>query len=82
MPRLFDGAAIFVQPNGKTVREFFTIQQQKIMYQQLTFISPHAINNPQDSAILKASGKRTEQFMMFINGDGTLAVFQHNDKKN
>tara|TARA_B100000900_G_scaffold331146_2_gene291796 strand:+ start:4878 stop:7328 length:2451 start_codon:yes stop_codon:yes gene_type:complete len=76
MPRLFDGAAIFVQPNGKTVREFFyNTATEDYVPTVLTFISPHAINNPQDSAILKASGKRTEQFMMFINGDGTLAVF-------
>ena len=47
MPRLFDGAAIFVQPNGKTVREFFyNTATEDYVPTVLTFISPQAVNNP------------------------------------
>ena len=84
MPRLFDGAAIFVQPNGKTVREFFyNTATEDYVPTVLTFISPHAINNPQDSAILKASGKKNRTvYDVYKWRWHTMLYFQHNDKKN
>ena len=58
MPRLFDGAAIFVQPNGKTVREFFyNTATEDYVPTVLTFISPQAINNPQDLQYLNLQVK-------------------------
>lgn len=76
MPRLFDGAAIFVQPNGKTVREFFyNTATEDYVPTVLTFLSPQAVNNPTDTGIIKSTGAKTEQFILFSNDDGSLGVF-------
>ena len=76
MPRLFDGAAIFVQPNGKTVREFFyNTATEDYVPTVLTFLSPQAVNDPTDTGIIKSTGAKTEQFILFANSDGSLGVF-------
>tara|TARA_R110002020_G_scaffold146402_1_gene321026 strand:+ start:3939 stop:6404 length:2466 start_codon:yes stop_codon:yes gene_type:complete len=76
MPRLFDGAALFVQPNGKTVREYFyNSSLEEYTPAVLTFLSPQAISSPSDSAIVRSAGSRTEQFILFVNDDGTIGVF-------
>ena len=83
MPKMFDGAAIFIQPNGKTAREyFFNTAAEEYQPLVLTFLSPQALSNPQDNAIIRKSGTRTEQFMLFVNDDGTLAIFSaHKQEK-
>lgn len=83
MPKIFDGAAIFVQQNGKTAREyFFNTAAEEYQPLVITFLSPQVLSNPQDNAIIRKSGTRTEQFMMFINDDGTLAIFSaHKQEK-
>tara|TARA_Y100000768_G_scaffold44019_1_gene28786 strand:- start:3387 stop:5831 length:2445 start_codon:yes stop_codon:yes gene_type:complete len=79
MPRLFDGAAIFVQPNGKTVREYFyNTANEEYTPTALSILSPQAVNSPTDSAIIKSSGIRTEMFMLFVNDNGTIGVFSAN----
>ena len=83
MPKMFVGAAIFIQPNGKTAREyFFNTAAEEYQPLVLTFLSPQALSNPQDNAIIRKSGTRTEQFMLFVNDDGTLAIFSaHKQEK-
>mgnify|MGYP001174824717 FL=1 len=83
MPKLFDGAAIFVQPNGKTVREFFyNTATEDYVSTVLTYLSPQAVDSPKDSAILKSTGVRTEQFLLFVNNDGTIGAFTgHRNEK-
>tara|TARA_B100000925_G_scaffold271467_1_gene234686 strand:- start:5289 stop:7745 length:2457 start_codon:yes stop_codon:yes gene_type:complete len=76
MPRLFDGAAIFIQPNGKTVREFFyNTATEDYVPTVITFLSPQAVSNPKDTGIIKSTGRKTEQMIIFANDDGTLGVF-------
>jgi hypothetical protein len=76
MPRLFDGAAIFIQPNGKTVREFFyNTATEDYVPTVITFLSPQAVSNPTDTGIIKSTGKKTEQMIIFANDNGTLGVF-------
>lgn len=83
MPRLFDGAAIFVQPNGKTVREFFyNTATEDYVSSVITYLSPQAVDSPNDSAILKSTGVRTEQFLLFVNNDGSIGAFTgHRNEK-
>ncbi|BAQ88055.1 protein of unknown function [uncultured Mediterranean phage uvMED] len=79
MPRIFDGAALFIQPNGKSVREYFyNSANEEYTPNLLTVLSPQAISNPQDTGILKSTGLRTEMFMLFANDDGSLGCFMGN----
>ena len=79
MPRVFDGAAIFIQPNGKTVREYFyNSAAEEYTPMALSLLSPHAVSNPQDSGIIKKSGIRTEMYIAFANDNGKIGIFTAN----
>lgn len=76
MPRIFDGAGLFVQNNGKNVREyFFNSAVEEYTPTLINTLSPQAISNPSDSAIVRSAGKRTEQYILFVNDDGSIGVF-------
>lgn len=78
-PRMFDGATIFVQANGKTVREFsYTDSQDSYQSPDLTTLSQHLITEVVSMDVLYGSDTRTEQYAFFVNADGTMAVFHSN----
>lgn len=75
-PMPFDGATIYVQSNGKTVREF-NYSETEAAYNSiaLSILSSHLIRQPYDVAASSGTSKRPEQYAVFVNTDGTLAVF-------
>lgn len=76
MPKRFDGATIFIQNNGKTVREFFyNSGTEDFTSNSISLLSSHLISTPTDNATVTSLGDRTEQFYMIVNDDGTLAIF-------
>ena len=63
MPKRFDGATIFIQNNGKTVREFFyNSGAEEFTANSISLLSSHLIDTPTDSATITSIGERTEQF--------------------
>tara|TARA_R110002074_G_scaffold160414_1_gene317888 strand:+ start:4121 stop:6568 length:2448 start_codon:yes stop_codon:yes gene_type:complete len=75
-PKQFDGATIFIQNNGKTVREYlYTETAEEYTAHSISLLSNHLIKNPIDSAILSSMNDRTEQFYLLVNEDGTISVF-------
>ena len=76
MPKRFDGATIFIQNNGKTVREFFfNSGAEEFTSNSISLLSSHLIDTPTDSATITSIGERTEQFFFLVNSDGTIGVF-------
>lgn len=76
MPKRFDGATIFIQNNGKTVREYFyNSGTEDFSSNSISLLSSHLISSPTDNATITSLGDRTEQFYMIVNNDGTLAIF-------
>jgi len=76
MPRLFDGATIFVQNNGKTVREYlYNAGTEEYTSNSISLLSNHLITSPQDSAKITSLPNRTEQFYLLVNSDGTMGIF-------
>tara|TARA_B100000575_G_scaffold41709_2_gene29311 strand:+ start:2017 stop:4479 length:2463 start_codon:yes stop_codon:yes gene_type:complete len=76
MPKRFDGATIFIQNNGKTVREFFfNSGSEEFTSNSISLLSSHLISTPVDSATITSVGDRTEQFYFLVNSDGTMGVF-------
>lgn len=76
MPKRFDGATIFIQNNGKTVREFFfNSGAEEFTSNSISLLSSHLVDTPTDSATITSIGERTEQFFFLVNTDGTLGVF-------
>lgn len=82
-PRLFDGATIFVQNNGKTIREYFySTAAEEFTSNSISLLSNHLISSPTDTAKLSSLLDRTEQFYFIVNSDGTMGIFtsQRNEK--
>ena len=82
-PRQFDNATVFVQNNGRTVREYlYSESAEEYSSHSISLLSSHLISNPTDSAKLTSVPGRTEQFYYLVNDDGTIAVFlsQRNEK--
>ena len=76
MPRIFDGATIYIQNNGKTVREYFYgATAEEFTSNSISLLSNHLISSPQDSAKITSMPSRTEQFYFLVNDDGTMGIF-------
>jgi len=82
-PRIFDNATIFIQNNGKTVREFlYSTAAEEFSSNSISLLSNHLISTPNDTAKLTSIADRTEQFYFIVNSDGTIGIFtsQRNEK--
>lgn len=75
-PYPLDGATIFVQDSGKSIREFLYGDAENAYNSvDLTLIASHLINDPTDMNVSYGSSDHAEQYAYVVNGDGTMAVF-------
>ena len=75
-PQLLDGATLFSQKNGKSIREFlYTDLESAYTADSISLTSGHLINTPTDSTVIYGNEKRPEQFAFWIMNDGTMSVF-------
>tara|TARA_R110000787_G_scaffold17974_3_gene55510 strand:- start:7658 stop:9670 length:2013 start_codon:yes stop_codon:yes gene_type:complete len=75
-PLPFDGATLYVQKTGTSVREFlFSDKESAYVSTPISLISSHLINNPVHMASVKGAFDRPEQYAFVVNADGSLAVF-------
>jgi hypothetical protein len=82
-PLPFDGATLFVQGSGKSVREFvYNDSANGYASTDITLLSSHLINSPIDMAVLYGSTVRGEQYALVVNNDGTMAVFNSARSEN
>tara|TARA_R100001463_G_scaffold106357_1_gene160991 strand:+ start:737 stop:3208 length:2472 start_codon:yes stop_codon:yes gene_type:complete len=74
--RGIDGATIFVQTNGKTVREYtYNSSTEEFVSAPISLVSSHLIDTPIDADRIKSQAGRDEQAYFLVNTDGTLAVY-------
>lgn len=74
--RAIDGATIFVQTNGKTVREYtYNSSTEEFVSAPISLVSSHLIDTPIDADRIKSQAGRDEQAYFLVNTDGTLAVY-------
>ena len=79
-PTPFDGATLFSQKNGKTIREFiFSDLEQAYKSTSVSVLSSQLIDTPKQIAMQTGNNERAEQFAFFLNNGSTeggkLAVF-------
>lgn len=75
-PQVLDGATLFMQANAKTVREYmYADAEQAYNSTAISLLSAHLVKAPVDMAVLRGTAQRGEQYAIFVNSDGTLAVF-------
>ncbi len=75
-PVAFDESTVFVQARGNTIRE---LQWDEFRQTQsapaISLMSTDVIDDPVDAVAVYASEDRPEQFIYFVNGDGTIALY-------
>ena len=75
-PIIFDGATIYAQKNGKSIREYlYSDVQTAYASTSISILASQLINSPKDMTMTTGSSTRPEQFAFFTNTDGTLALF-------
>ena len=76
MPRQFDGGTLYIQKNGKNIRDYvFTSTTELFDSNNTSLESSHLIITPDDTATATALPGRTEQFYFLVNSDGTICVY-------
>ena len=71
-----DGATMFIQRNGKQVREFiFTYTEASYVSSEVNLLAPHITNSPVSMASLTGDVENEGNYLFVVNGDGTLGVF-------
>jgi hypothetical protein len=79
-PLLFDQASMFVQKNGRTIREFiYSDLEAGYKSTSVSILAAHLMDNPKEATVLNGNLTRPEQYGFFLNNGstlpGTLAVF-------
>lgn len=70
-----DGALIFVQGDGASIREFLFIDtEQSYQANNISVLSSHLIKSPVDAARRKAVTTDETDLLLFVNEDGTVAA--------
>jgi len=76
MPRPFDGGTLYVQKNGKNIRDYVFASTTELFDSNNTSLeSSHLITTPTDTATATSLPDRTEQFYFLVCGDGTMCVY-------
>ena len=75
-PIIFDGATIYAQKNGRSIREYlFSDVESAYASTSISILASQVIDNPVDMTMITGSSTRPEQFAFFTNTNGTLALF-------
>ena len=70
-----DGATLFVDKNGKTLRQFlFSFNEDAYTSNDISVLSSQLINQPVDMAILPGTTTDDANWVFIVNEDGTAAV--------
>ena len=70
-----DGATLFVDQNGKTLRQFlYSFNEDAYTSADISVLSSQLINQPRDMAILPGTTTDDANWLFIINQDGTGAV--------
>lgn len=70
-----DGATLFVDRNGKTLRQFlFNFNEDAYVANDLSVLSQELIAQPVDMAALAGTSSDDANWVMVVNSDGSMAV--------
>ena len=78
-PVSIDGATIFVQKGGSTVREFlYTDAEDAYTASPVSTLAPHLIDDPQYLAVSHGAFGLSDSYAALVLGNGDLALFSSN----
>lgn len=74
-PIQIDGATVFLESKGKTLREFlFSYQEDSYLANSISFLAQHLIIDPVDMDAQKGTESDDANYVIICNKDGTLAI--------
>ena len=75
-PKSIDGSTLFVDRTGKSVREFlFAHSEDAYTAGTVSLLAAHLLNSPVDMDASRGTSTSDANYVYFVNGDGTVAVF-------
>jgi len=75
-PSNVDGATLFIDRTGKSVREFlFAYAEDAYSSGTVSLLASHLLNAPVDMASLRGTSSDDANYLYIVNKDGTVAVF-------
>tara|TARA_R100001460_G_scaffold10461_1_gene24773 strand:- start:7730 stop:9994 length:2265 start_codon:yes stop_codon:yes gene_type:complete len=78
-PYSFDGATLYVQRHGDMIREFvYDDSEGAYVSNAVSTLSSHMITDVVQATVLRGAINRPESYALFLNSDGTIAVFTSN----
>ncbi len=70
-----DGATMFIDRNGKTLRDFlYSFNEDAYITQDKSVLSSQLIKQPVDLALLAGTQSEDSNWLFIVNNDGTVAV--------
>lgn len=75
-PFSVDGATMFLQRGGKSLREFLFVDSEAA-YQanNLSLLASHLVRSPTDMALRRSANTDDADYVWLVNSDGTMAAF-------
>jgi len=78
-PLNIDGATMFIQGNGKQLREFlFTYTEDSYVSTEVNLLAPHLISSPVSMSGQSGDTTNEGNYLYVVNGDGSAAVLNTN----
>lgn len=75
-PTPFDGATVYTQRGGKTIREFvYSDNEGAYVSTPISLLSSHLVITPTQMSSMRGALSRPESYAFFLNSDATIAVF-------
>jgi hypothetical protein len=75
-PKVIDGATIYIQRTGRSLREFvFDFAEEAYLSATASLLSPGVLNSPVDMAVSVGTETEDANYIYVVNSDGTMAVF-------
>lgn len=71
-----DGATVFLQRRGKALREFIYEETKgRYLTTNISLLSSHLVASPVDMEYRQSTSTEEADYVLIVNGDGTLATF-------
>lgn len=75
-PKVIDGATIYVQRTGRSLREFvFEFAEDAYISNTASLLAPELIKSPVDMTVSVGTTNEDANYVYLVNSDGTVAVF-------
>lgn len=75
-PELLDGATLYIDRTGRNLREFvYSFSEDSYTSQSASTLAYEIITAPTDATVVRGTAEDISNFVLLVNADGTLAVF-------